>query len=104
MKLCEFAATGSNARPLTMQDFRKPWSAEREVFTKTLALFTALRQHGCAFDVDKHATITLRRRGLEDAGDSDSDSSGEEIQRSGKEVCDGGLIILVRSNNQIVIQ
>ena len=73
-----------------------PWSAEKEVFIKTLALYTSLQEHGCAF-----ATIEFPHE--DDDGSLETTGSTTSVS-SDDGTCQGRLILKTTEKGQKIIE
>ena len=75
-----------------LKSYQTPWTAKRELFTKTLALCTSLQEHGCAFQSDE-----LPRE--EDSGSDTVDSADSD-----SELCRGRLVLKKNGAGQYLIE
>ena len=95
-KMCKFYNASTLLQPTTLNlnEFRSAWSAEQEVFMKTLALFTALEKQGCSFKGDDQLN----------GNDSDSVSEGAGSDGTNESRCSGCLLQCKSSSGQSIIQ
>ena len=93
-KVCEFFdMSQANDSPDTGYH-QTPWTAQRELFTKTLALYTSLKEFGCAFITDE----------FQSADENNSSTDTSDLMDSEIKMCKGRLILKNTEAGQNIIE
>ena len=101
VKSCEFASekTHTDGTFSTSNEQAGSWNARREVFYKTLSLFTALRERGCSFRSEIHTESDS-----DDSTDSCDSANSTTALSPRKEKCDWKLVMTSNSYGKRAIQ
>ena len=101
IKSCEYAAHNSDSAldcAARLDTFSEPWSADREVFYKTLALYTAIIEHGCSLQLQAKDNMAY------DADDNELGSVYASATSVDVLVCEGRIMLKKNKDNNYILE